>query len=242
MSLRNLGLSLALAVGAAAAIGPAGMTASADIIITEIWQRGSGSTTPDWFEITNTGPGTVDPSTLYYDDDSADPTENARLEGITSLAPGESAVYLVSWHDDFPGGFGPPIEDFNPADALAAFNSFWGVNGAYQVGYIRDPDTGGGAGLSGGGDQVHIFSSNLDEGGANEVDAQTYTGTNTSGQTWTLNPYTGVLEHSVLGVRAAFQSVNGAQTGSPGIYVPEPTSLAMLVLGMAVVALRRRGR
>ncbi len=242
MSFRNFGLrsSLALLAGLAAAIGMGASRAQADVLVTEIWQRGSGSTTPDWFELTNISGATIDPSSFYYDDDHADPTENAQLAGITSLAPGESAVYLVSWQDDFPGADFPP--PFDPSDALAAFDSFWGTNGAYQVGYILvgDADGGGGHGLSGGGDEVNIYDGNT--AGANLLDSKSYTGTNTSGQTWFYNPSSLNMEHSQAGVLGAYLSVDGSQVGSPGNFVPEPGCLSLMIMAGVAGVVRRRGR
>ena len=240
MTFRNFGLrsSLAVLAGLAMAGGMGAAAARAQVFVTEIWQRGSVSTTPDWFELTNVSGATIDPSSFYYDDDSADPTENSQLAGITSLASGESAVYLVSWHDDFPGEDFPP--PFDPSDALAAFDSFWDPSGAYQVGYILDGDTAGGAGLSGGGDEVNIYDGNT--AGANLLDSKSYTGTNTSGQTWFYNPSTANMEHSQAGVLGAFHSVDGSQVGSPGSFVPEPSSLLLMILGIVAAASRRRGR
>ena len=196
-------------------------------------------TTPDWFELTNLGDSAIDPGTLYYDDSSADPTDGGQLAGITTLAAGESAIYLVSWQDDFPGPnpFPPP---FDPADALAAFESFWNTNGAYQVGYILDADTAGGPGLGGGGDTVNIFDGNMM--GATLLATRSYPDSSnefpadTQGVTWVNDPATSSSVHAQLGVAGAFASVGGTQVGSPGFAVPEPGSMLLLLLAVATTA------
>lgn len=242
--MKRLGVSLLATMLAAATGGPAAV-AQSDLVITEIWQHGSDDTTPDWFELTNFGDTTIDPSLLYYDDDSGDATEDTQLTGITSLGPGESAVYLVSWHDDFPGSDFPP--PFDPSDAVAAFESFWGTNGDYQVGHLVDPDTAGGSGLGGGGDGVFVFDGNT--AAANLVDSKLYSdGSNefpddNSGVTWVYNPLSPDLQHAQLGVLGAFESVDGRQVGSPGYAVPEPASLGLVLLGVvAAFGGRRRTR
>jgi len=243
--MKRLGVVLLAAIVGMGICSPAAL---AQLVITEVWQAGSTSTTPDWFELTNLGSSAIDPSTLYYDDGSSpDPTVDSQLAGITNLAPGESAVYLVSWHDDFPGpGFPPP---FDPSDALAAFENFWGVNGAYQVGYILDPvseGSGGGAGLGGGGDTVNVFDGNT--AGAMLIDSKGYQDSSnevpedsSQGATWVYNPLTmsDDLQHAALGVFGAFSSVGGTQIGSPGA-VPEPGSILLMLVGASVLALRRR--
>lgn len=71
-----------------------------DIEVTEIWPGQTGDDlTADWFEIVNRGDTTwtqgVDPD-LFYDDDSADPGVADPITGLTSLAPGETAIVVVS--------------------------------------------------------------------------------------------------------------------------------------------------
>ena len=107
--------------------------------ITEIFSGQQGADlTEDWFEITNTGSTTwvsgTDPD-LFYDDDSADPSAADLIQGITSIAPGEFAIVLVTG---------------NPAD-ITTFEDVWGpvidLTGI-EIGYTD------GSGLGGGGDGV----------------------------------------------------------------------------------------
>jgi hypothetical protein len=194
--------------------------AAADFRITEAYTGVSGSDgTADWFEITNFGDmaGTLDG--LFYDDDSADPTNNYALPALT-LAPLESAVVLI---------------DTDPGD-VAVFEAFWGLSGSgVQVGV-----TGGGS-LSQGGDAVYVFESNLP--GAAVVDSLIY-GSGLGGTASTIEDVTGFgpLTLSQVGVNGAFLSVGNAAPGkligSPGV-IPEPASLMLLGLG-AVALLRRR--
>ncbi len=110
--------------------------------ITEIFSGQQGADlTEDWFEITNTGSTTwvsgTDPD-LFYDDDSADPSAADLIQGITSIAPGEFAIVLVTG---------------NPAD-ITTFEDVWGpvidLTGI-EIGYTD------GSGLGGGGDAVTLW-------------------------------------------------------------------------------------
>lgn len=112
------------------------------LAITEIWSGQSGSdVTADWFEITNRSNETLDFSTmpLYYDDDSADPVDAVEIQGLTTLAAGESAIVMVD------GG----------ADSVAEFRSAWSnLNNidTLKIGYAENA-----SGLGGGGDAVTLW-------------------------------------------------------------------------------------
>ncbi|MFI0471738.1 ExeM/NucH family extracellular endonuclease [Halomonas sp. HMF6819] len=112
------------------------------LAITEIWPGQSGSDiTEDWFEITNRSDETLDftSSPLYYDDDSASPQDAVRIEGLTTLAPGESAIVIVD------GG----------VEAVAEFRAAWsnlrGIE-SLKIGFADDA-----AGLGSGGDVVTLW-------------------------------------------------------------------------------------
>lgn len=110
--------------------------------ITEIWSGQSGTdVTADWFEITNRSTETLDFSTmpLYYDDDSADPVDAVEIQGLTTLAAGESAIVMVD------GG----------ADSVAEFRSAWSTLNnidTLKIGYAENA-----SGLGGGGDAVTLW-------------------------------------------------------------------------------------
>ncbi|WP_299963116.1 ExeM/NucH family extracellular endonuclease [uncultured Roseobacter sp.] len=131
--------------------------ASPTLQVTEIWPGQSGTdVTEDWFEITNTGTTTwtrADNGPLFYDDASADAAVADEIQGLTSLAPGQSAIVVVGV----------------AADA-AEFTEVWqqaiDLSGV-EVGYVD------GAGLGGDGDAVTLWLGDPDLGGA-LLDSEAY--------------------------------------------------------------------
>ena len=83
--------------------------------ITEVWpgQLASGKVTEDWFEITNFGSTAWTPADgdLYYDDGSANASQAELIQGISSIAAGQSVVVVVGRSND--------AAEFNPAWGLA---------------------------------------------------------------------------------------------------------------------------
>ncbi|MGC9417981.1 MAG: ExeM/NucH family extracellular endonuclease [Rhodovulum sp.] len=118
-----------------------------DLQITEIWpgNEPGDNLTSDWIEVTNFGDvawtSGVDPD-LFYDDESAEPVDADPIEGIASIAPGESVVVLI---DD--------------ADAVAEFTAAWGdlLDPATQIGWSD------GAGLGQGGDAATLMFGAFEE-------------------------------------------------------------------------------
>ncbi|WP_193092502.1 ExeM/NucH family extracellular endonuclease [Halomonas colorata] len=112
------------------------------LAITEIWPGQAGADiTEDWFEITNRSGDTLDftESPLYYDDDSANPQDAVLIEGLTTLAPGESAIVIVD------GGI----------DAVAQFREAWSNMSnidSLNIGFADNA-----AGLGSGGDAVTLW-------------------------------------------------------------------------------------
>ena len=86
------GLVLAAVLGVMAAAN-----ASAAIIITEVDPTGSsvGTGGNDWFELTNTGTSAVSISGWAMDDNSASFSKAQALTGVSSIAAGESVVFLI---------------------------------------------------------------------------------------------------------------------------------------------------
>jgi len=210
------------------------VAAQANIVVTEIWPGGiaGAETTSDWFELTNYGAADVAVSGWYYDDNSNDPTSSDPIEGLTSIAAGESVILLASWEDDYA----------IVADAIASFEASWDVANALdnvQIGWVA-----GGGGLGGGGDAVHVYDGNT--AGANTIATQTYIGPTAPASFVTAPDGTWNNELAQVGLWGAYASALpasdapgiGPAIGSPG-RVPEPASLALLSLG-AVAALRRR--
>lgn len=201
-------------------------SASAQVKITELYigAPDGDNGTADWMEITNLGAVTVNTSGWYYDDDSADPTKNDPLSAL-DIDPGESAIFLISWEDDFA----------TSADAVTAFESYWGAG--IQIGYVT-----GGSGLGAGGDAAFVFDGNT--GGAAMLASAAYSGA--YGDQYETIEYMlgGSKRLSVNGENGAYESLltagipAGSLVGSPGA-IPAPGAMA-LAAGAGLLGLRRR--
>lgn len=211
--------SSAFAVLALAGLAAA---ANADIRITEVSAYGSGNSpfAADWIELTNFSAAAVDITGWRFDDDSALFASGVSLTGVTSIAPGESVVFL------------------NSTTASAGFVNAW-FGGTAPSGLQIGSYTGSGTGLSTGGDQVNIFNAggSLVTGvafGASPT-ANFATFDNTTGGTGSIS------QLSVAGTNGAFSYTAGAftETGSPGL-IPAPGAAALLGLGGLLAARRRR--
>lgn len=229
-------------------------TAEPLLKITEFWVGGLDGTeaTSDWFEITNFGDmqATGLNGTLFYDDDSADPTANDAMLGIDTIAPGESVIYLTSWEDDWA----------TSADAVAAFTNMWGSPAGnltgVQIGYV---DNGGG--LGGSNDAVFVFDGNTEDAGI--VASQAYAvfdGANH--KSFVANADGNMVNAAPFGTTFPFRAVEGYggayagnfpasdavgvpnPIGSPGVVgqVPEPSTVIMVMLGVAAVGIVARRR
>jgi hypothetical protein len=79
---------------------PAGVSAAAtaSVVISEVHPSGSGNGTyaADWFEVTNTGTSAVDITGWKMDDNSNSPAAAVVLNGVASIAPGQSVVFIES--------------------------------------------------------------------------------------------------------------------------------------------------
>jgi hypothetical protein len=208
-------------------------SAHAALIVSEVAPYASGNSAfaADWFELTNTGSSALTVSGWKMDDNSNAFASSVALNGITSIAVGESVVY---------------IECVAGCAAIAGFQSYWGAPVAgVQIGTY----TGSGVGLSTGGDAVNVFDS------SGTVLARVDFGASTVGRTFdnaaSLNNVT-LTVLSSDGVNGAFNSVgsltgafSGPDIGSPGRFaaaVPEAGTYAMLLAGLAAISrvVRRR--
>lgn len=117
----------------------------AGIVISEVAPWGSGSSyAADWWELTNTGGEPVDLTGWKMDDNSHTIADAVDLHGVGVLQPGQSAVFVEG-----------------DADTAAEFDTIWFGGpppAGVQVGYY----SGGGVGLSGGGDEVVVFDGDGD--------------------------------------------------------------------------------
>lgn len=197
----------------------------------------SGTPTPDWWEITNFGTSAVDITGWRMDDSSFSFAPSVALNGVTSVGPGESVLF---------------IETASPLTAIPSFRTFWG--GSANVAAIGSY-TGSGVGLSSAGDGIVLFNS-----AGTEVTPRVSFGAATTGSSFyyqydaigdpTTSPNTNAVVSTVgtLNGQVTYLSASVApqNTGSPGTAinaVPEPSSLALIGCGAGVavwIANRRR--
>ncbi|MDO8361932.1 MAG: SdiA-regulated domain-containing protein [Actinomycetota bacterium] len=177
-------------------------TSLASLIISEVspWSSGSSPYLADWFEITNTGTTVVDITGWKVDDNSNAFANAVALSGVTSIAPGQSVVFLEG-----------------DATKAAALEAAW-FGGATPAGFMIGTYSGGGVGLSTGGDAVNLFDAagNRVTGAAFGIATTGYTFDNTVGVGSTVLPLPIVATTSVAGVNGAFLAADGIETGSPG--------------------------
>lgn len=220
----NMKSMLLATVVTAAAI--ASGNASAAILITEVapWGSGNAPYAADWFELTNIGASAMDITGWKMDDASASFASSVGLTGITSIAAGQSVIFIES-----AGGA-----------ATGSFVSAWfGSNPASAIGYY----SGSGVGLGTGGDAVNIYNAsgvlqaNVSFGASDAVSPyQTFD--NAAGLTGAIS------QLSVAGVNGAFVANDGIEIGSPGSIaaVPEPETYAMLLAGLGLIGAIARKR
>ena len=170
-------------------------------------QSGIGGGTADWFELTNFGSGAVDITGYKFDDGSFNLAAAVSLQGVTSIAAGQSVVCLET-------------AVASPSDAIAAFRTFWGNIDSVVIGSY----SGSGISFSSGGDGVSLF-----DAGGSEVTRNSF-GAATTGSSFGFDPTTSTFGAvSANGSFGAFTSASStANVGSPGI-IPEPSTYAALV-------------
>ncbi len=174
-----------------------------NLAITEVapWSSSNSSVGADWFEVTNTSAHAVDITGWKMDDNSNSFGVAVALNGITSIAAGESVIF---------------IESDAPATVVPAFKTLWfGANPppGLQIGTY----SGSGVGLSGNGDAVNLFN------GAGVLQASVTFGASPAGPSFaTFDNAAGlssvtILQLSADGVHGGFIAKNDAnEIGSPG--------------------------
>lgn len=227
MSINRLVLAAVVTASLAGAALPA---FSQTVRITEVapWGNTFGlAYAADWFELTNTGSDSVNITGWKMDDNSNAFGSSVALNGITSIAAGESVIFL---------------ETASPTTVGASFLSTWfGTNGGPRIGSY----TGGGVGLSTGGDAVNIF----DGSGALQAKV-TFGASDATSPYQTFDNAAGLNNAAITllsesGVNGAFIAANDtAEIGSPGLIaaVPGPESYAFMLAGLAVVGAIARKR
>lgn len=212
-------LALIALVGTAAA-------ANAAIVITEVHPSGSGNGTyaADYFEITNTGPASVDLTGWKMDDSSSAFGTSVALRLVGNLGVGQSAIFIET-----------NASGDNDAARVQAFKDAW-FGSSVPSGFLIGTYGGSGVGLSTSGDGVSVFNA-----GGTMVASVTF---GVASATATFDNAAGVNNGvistlSSAGVNGAFTSFNGSEVGSPGV-VPTPGTIALASLGGLLAARRRR--
>ena len=195
------------------------VVAHAQIIISEVDPTGSSASyAADWFELKNTGASAVDLTGWKMDDNSASFSLAVALRGITSIAAGQSVVFVEG-----------NTSGTTDATIDANFISAW-FGGSAPVGFTIANYGGSGVGLSATSDAVNIYNS------TGTLQAGVTFGASTAGFTFdNAAGLSGAISQlSAAGVNGAFLSFNGAETGSPGNVgpVPEPGTLALMGMGV----------
>jgi hypothetical protein len=202
--------------------------AHAAVAITEVapWSSGNSPVGADWFELTNTGATSVDVSTWKMDDSSASFGSAVALNGVATLAPGQSAIFIEG----------------SITKQASFINTWFGTQA--PAGLAIGTYSGSGVGLSTSGDAVNVFNA------AGVLQASVTFGASPSGPTYAsfdnAAGLTGAIAQlSVVGVHGAFVASNDMhEVGSPGriAAVPEAGTWALMLAGLALVGAAARRR
>ncbi|MEJ0091525.1 MAG: immunoglobulin domain-containing protein [Limisphaerales bacterium] len=193
------------------------------LVITEVMPSNLDSDHyPDWWELTNLGTNNIDLSAYSWRDNSAPGfigATNAPFVGVIIHAH-ESIIFC----ETISGGFATATE----------FRTWWNISPGVQVIMVgRNP------GLSSGGDQVRLWSTNAAALGSNTNGLDLFNAPEylvdqvdlpaaTTGHSFYYNTNNGLFSAtSTVGVSGAFQAVTTTDVGSPGV---APTNTAPIVI------------
>ncbi len=194
----------------------AAASGASSVFISEVapWSSGNSPLGADWFEVTNIGSAAVDITGWKMDDNSNSFGVAVDLNGITSIAAGESVIF---------------IESDTPATVVPAFKTLWfGANppARLQIGTY----SGSGVGLSTGGDTVNLFNN------VGVLQASVTFGVSPAGPSFPTFDNSGGLNKTTISLLSAL-GVNGAfvasgdvnEIGSPGLIGPaSPPSVTII--------------
>jgi hypothetical protein len=175
------------------------------LIISEVapWASGNSPLGADWFEVTNIGTAAQNISGWKVDDNSNSFGSAVALNGISSIAPGESVIFI-----ELGSGHTAPGDATN-------FKTLW--FGANAPANLRIGSYGGsGVGLSTGGDALNLYNS------AGVLQANVGFGVSPGGPFSTFDNASGLNNTTIsllsaVGINGAFAAANhSTEIGSPG--------------------------
>lgn len=185
-----------------------------NLVITEVMPTDSEA---DWFELSNLGDFPVNLYGFRIDDSHNALSASATVTNRTSIQPYESVVF---------------VQNMTPQ----AFRDWWGPQLPARVQIISY--NGAGQGLSGGGDEVHVWNAAASTDGDQVAGVSFLAEANnvSFGFDPTVPNPTGFLGYapdgeSVVGVNGAFVAASGGDIGSPGTIVNLPNITSLTATG-----------
>ena len=179
-------------------VNEAGQPAALYISEVAPWSSGNSPFLADWFEVTNSGSSAIDITGWKMDDNSNSFGSAVSLSGITSIAAGESVIFIET----------TTATGHDLASLSTAFINTW-FGGTAPTGLHIGGYQGSGVGLSTGGDAVNLFNA------SGQVQARVDFGTSSSAPFRTFNNAAGANDVVITQLSAVGQ--NGATTASADV-------------------------